>query len=212
MGGQTRVNFSAGPGTLPLGVLERARDELLGLPRVGASILEISHRSPAFEAVISEAGANLPELLRIGDGHHVLFLQGGASLQFSMIPMNLLLGAGAPAAYVVTGSWGHKALAEARKEGDVTVAWDGATTSFTTVPDLEVLDIDGSGVRARDVERDHRRSGVPGRLRAHRSDDPRVRCVLGLPVTADRGRPLRPAVRRRPEERRAREPDDRGRA
>lgn len=137
-------NFSAGPGTLPLGVLERARDELLGLPGVGASILEISHRSPAFEAVISEAAVNLRELLQIGDDHHVLFLQGGASLQFAMIPMNLLRGAGAPAAYVVTGSWGQKALAEARKEGAVTLAWDGAPTSFTTVPDLRVLDIDGA--------------------------------------------------------------------
>jgi phosphoserine aminotransferase len=135
-------NFSAGPGALPVAVLRRARDELLGLPAVGASILEISHRSPAFESVISEAEANLRELLQIGDDHHVLFLQGGASLQFTMVPMNLLRSAGTPAAYVVTGSWGQKALAEARKEGEVTVAWDGSATSFTTVPELETLDID----------------------------------------------------------------------
>lgn len=138
-------NFSAGPGTLPTGVLERARDELLALPGVGASILEISHRSPAFEAVISEAEANLRELLRIGDEHHVLFLQGGASLQFAMVPMNLLGEADASAAYVVTGSWGQKALAEARTQrGAVTVAWDGATTGFTAVPDLGALDLDGA--------------------------------------------------------------------
>jgi phosphoserine aminotransferase len=129
-------NFSAGPSTLPIGVLERARDELLALPRVGASILEISHRSPAFEAVISEADANLRELLRIGEDHHVLFLQGGASLQFAMVPMNLLEGADAPAAYVITGSWGQKALAEARTQrGALTVAWTGrrrASRAFRT--------------------------------------------------------------------------------
>jgi phosphoserine aminotransferase len=92
-------NFSPGPGALPLPVLELVRDELLEYPGAGASILEISHRSPAFERVIEEAEANL---LGIPSTYRVLFLQGGASLQFSMVPMNLLLGS---AGYVLTGSW-----------------------------------------------------------------------------------------------------------
>ncbi len=131
----TRVwNFSAGPGTLPVPVLERVRDELLTYGGTGASILELSHRSPAFGAVIEEAEANLRELLRIPGTHRVLFLQGGASLQFSMVPMNLLPGAEGPAAFVLTGSWSRKAFAEARSQGEAVVAWDGAPTGFSTVP------------------------------------------------------------------------------
>ncbi len=134
-------NFSAGPATLPLSVLEEAREHLLALPGAGASILEISHRSAAFEAVIEEAEANLRDLLEIPPSHRVLFLQGGASLQFSMVPMNLLRGSATPAAYVVTGSWGQKALAEARKEGPVEVVWDGAEGGYASVPDLDELDV-----------------------------------------------------------------------
>lgn len=124
-------NFSAGPGTLPVPVLERARDELLEHPGAGASILEVSHRSPAFETVIEEAEANLRELLAIPPTHRVLFLQGGASLQFSMVPMNLLR---TRAAYVVTGSWGRRSVAEARKHGATDVVWEGAEGGLATVP------------------------------------------------------------------------------
>jgi phosphoserine aminotransferase len=137
-------NFSAGPATLPLSVLERARDELLELPGAAASVLEISHRSPAFEAVIDEAETNLRALLAIPPTHRVLFLQGGASLQFSMVPMNLLRGRTAPAEYVLTGSWSKKALAEARREGRVRVAWDGAGTGWRAVPDLSALAFDAA--------------------------------------------------------------------
>jgi phosphoserine aminotransferase len=137
---ERRWNFSAGPATLPLPVLEQAREDLLALPGAGASILEISHRSAAFEDVIGEAEANLRELLDVPSTHRVLFLQGGASLQFSMAPMNLL-GAGV-AEYVLTGSWSKKALAEARKVGPTRVAWDGADGGFTTVPDLSELGLD----------------------------------------------------------------------
>jgi phosphoserine aminotransferase len=137
----TRVwNFSAGPAMLPRSVVEEAREHLLALPGAGASILEISHRSRGFGAVIEEAEANLRELLAIPSTHHVLFLQGGASLQFSMVPMNLLRGAAAPAAYVVTGSWGSKAAAEARREGPVRIAWDGAGDGYVRVPDLGSLE------------------------------------------------------------------------
>lgn len=128
-------NFSAGPGALPVPVLERVRDELLTYPGAGASILELSHRSRAFEAVIEEAEANLRELLHVPGTHRVLFLQGGASLQFAMVPMNLLPTAGGPAAFVVTGSWSRKAFAEARGQGEAVIAWDGAETGFATVPE-----------------------------------------------------------------------------
>ena len=136
-------NFSPGPATLPLPVLEQARDELLALPGAGASILEISHRSTAFERILEEAEANLRDLLEIPASHRVLFLQGGASLQFSMVAMNLLRGAREPAAYVVTGSWGRKAVSEAKKEGAVDVLWDGAEGGYSTVPDLGGLEIPG---------------------------------------------------------------------
>jgi phosphoserine aminotransferase len=134
-------NFSAGPATLPLPVLEAAREHVLALPGAGASILEISHRSRAFGEVIEEAEVNLRELLEIPATHRVLFLQGGASLQFSMVPMNLLRGSRTPAAYVVTGSWGRKAVAEARKEGPVEVGWDGEADGYSTVPDLDSLEV-----------------------------------------------------------------------
>jgi phosphoserine aminotransferase len=135
-------NFSAGPATLPLPVLEQARDELVRLPGVGASVLEISHRSKAFEAIVDETEANLRDLLQIPDTHRVLFLQGGASLQFAMVPMNFL--GGRAAQYVVTGSWGKKAVAEARRFGAVDVVWDGAGDGYVAVPDLGELPFDGS--------------------------------------------------------------------
>jgi phosphoserine aminotransferase len=136
-------SFSAGPATLPLPVLEQARDELVALPGVGISALEISHRSGWFEQVIDEAEGNLRELLDIPNTHRVLFLQGGASLQFSMAPMNLLRGAGAPAGHVLTGTWSKKALAEARREGEARVLWDGTEGNFTSVPDVRGLDRHG---------------------------------------------------------------------
>jgi phosphoserine aminotransferase len=134
-------NFSAGPAALPPEVLERASERVRALPGAGASILEISHRSAAFGAVIEEAETNLRDLLEIPPSHRVLFLQGGASLQFSMVAMNLLRDSARPASYVVTGSWGQKALAEAEKEGPVEVVWDGAGEGYSTVPDLGALDV-----------------------------------------------------------------------
>jgi len=136
-------NFAAGPAALPLPVLERARDELVSLPGAGASILEISHRSKAFEDIAQETEANLRELLEIPDSHRVLFLQGGASMQFAMVPMNLL--AGRSAEYVLTGSWGRRAAAEAARVGDVRIAWDGAGQGYSTVPDLADVPLDRGG-------------------------------------------------------------------
>lgn len=134
-------NFSAGPGTLPVPVLERARDELLAHPDAGASVLELSHRSPAFEALIDEAERNLRELLEVPEAHRIVFLQGGASLQFSMVPMNLLPPAAAPAAYALTGSWSRRAIDEARKLGPARAVWDDADRGYRTVPDLASLEV-----------------------------------------------------------------------
>lgn len=136
-------NFSAGPATLPPAVLERAGERVRSLPGAGASILELSHRSAAFEAILDEAETNLRQLLDVPESHRVLFLQGGASLQFSMVPMNLLRDSGGPAAYVVTGSWGEKAAAEARREGELVVAWDGRADGYSSVPDITQLDLPG---------------------------------------------------------------------
>jgi len=132
-------NFSAGPATLPLPVLEEAQRDLVSLPGVGASPLEVSHRSPWFRGVIDEAEANLRQLLAIPDGYHVVFCQGGATQQFSMVAMNLLRGTGRPAAYVITGAWGAKALAEARTEGVARAVWTGAENGFVTVPTPDEL-------------------------------------------------------------------------
>lgn len=132
-------NFSAGPATLPLSVLEEAQRHLVALPGAGMSVLEISHRSSWFEEIRHEAEANLRELLGVPEDYHVLFLQGGASLQFSMVPMNLLRGQDRPAAYLITGSWGRKALKEAQKEGAVRVAWDGGAENYVRVPEPSEL-------------------------------------------------------------------------
>jgi phosphoserine aminotransferase len=127
-------NFSPGPAVLPVSVLERARDEMLALPGVGSSVLEISHRSPAFDRILDETLADLRTLLGIGGDHEVVFLQGGASLQFSMVPMNLLRGRPEQADYVLTGTWGATAIKEARREGAVHVAWDGAESNYDRLP------------------------------------------------------------------------------
>ena len=127
-------NFSAGPAVLPVQVLEEAQRDLLSLPGVGISPLEISHRSKWFGGVLEEASANVRKLYNIPDGYSILFLQGGSRLQFSMVPMNLLRGTGKPADYLVTGSWSSKALPEARLEGEVNVAYDGKPDNFCRVP------------------------------------------------------------------------------
>ena len=126
-------NFSAGPAVLPVPVLEQAREEMLSLPGVGMSVMEISHLSKTFQAIIDGAEGGLRELLGIPEGYHVLFLQGGASLQFSMLPVNFLA-EGAAADYVLTGSWGKKALKEAKKQGATNVAADMADSRYNRVP------------------------------------------------------------------------------
>jgi len=133
-------NFSAGPAVLPVPVLEEAQRDMLSLPGVGMSVMEISHRSKTFDAIVAGAEAGLRELLTVPDNYHILFLQGGASLQFSMVPMNFLPPDGS-ADYVLTGSWGKKALKEAKKVGAVNVAATMADGGFTRVPSRDEISL-----------------------------------------------------------------------
>jgi phosphoserine aminotransferase len=126
-------NFSAGPAVLPVPVLEEAQRDILSLPGVGMSVMELSHRSKTFDEIFGRAESGLRDLLKIPNNYQILFLQGGASLQFSMVPMNFLPADGS-ADYVITGSWGKKALKEAKKVGGVNVAASMADGGFTRVP------------------------------------------------------------------------------
>jgi phosphoserine aminotransferase len=138
----TRIyNFSAGPAVLPVEVLEQAQRDLLALPGVGMSVLEISHRSKAFDDIIEGCEADLRTLGRIPDNYRVLFLQGGASLQFSMVPMNLLPEGGS-ADYVVTGVWSEKAVKEAKRVGKVKIAASTQAENYTRVPRPDELTLD----------------------------------------------------------------------
>jgi phosphoserine aminotransferase len=131
------ANFNAGPAALPLPVLERARDELLEYGGTGMSIMEHSHRGKAYEGVHDEAIALLRELAGIPDSHHVLFMQGGASQQFALVPMNFL--GGRSADYIHTGTWSKNAMEEAKHFGTVRVA---AATDATRVPRADELSLD----------------------------------------------------------------------
>jgi phosphoserine aminotransferase len=133
-------NFSAGPAVLPVPVLEEAQRDMLSLPGVGMSVMEISHRSKTFDEIIGKAKEGLRDLLNIPDNYHVLFLQGGASLQFSMVPMNFLSADGT-ADYIITGSWGKKALKEAKRVGAINVAATMADGGFTRVPGQDELNL-----------------------------------------------------------------------
>jgi phosphoserine aminotransferase len=132
-------NFSAGPAVLPVHVLQQAKRELVALPGVGMSILEISHRSKVFEDVVARADADIRTLANIPSNYRVLFLQGGASLQFAMVPMNLL-SPESTADYIVTGTWASKAAEEAKKVGNVHIAATTKAEQFTRVPrDEEIV-------------------------------------------------------------------------
>jgi phosphoserine aminotransferase len=135
----TRIyNFSAGPAVLPLPVLQEAQRDLISLPDVGMSVMEISHRSKTFEDLLSRAIEDIRALAGIPAHYRILMLQGGATLQFSMVPMNLL-GAGASADYVDTGSWSDKAIKEAKKVGKVNVAASTKADGYTRIPARQEL-------------------------------------------------------------------------
>ena len=131
-------NFAAGPAVLPVSVLEKAQGELMALPGVGMSILEISHRSKTFEDVLARAEADIRTLANVPSNYRILFLQGGASLQFAMVPMNLLPPE-STADYILSGVWATKAAEEARKIGKVHVAATTKAEQFTRVPRAEEI-------------------------------------------------------------------------
>ncbi len=135
---QRIYNFSAGPAVLPVEVLEKAQSELLSLAGTGMSVMEISHRSKHFALILEGAENNVRELLKVPENYKILFLQGGASLQFSMIPLNFL-GADESADYIVTGAWGVKAVREAQRCGNVNTIYSTAATGFKSVPSPDEL-------------------------------------------------------------------------
>jgi len=128
-------NFSAGPSALPLEVLEKARDELVCYKDTGMCVMEMSHRSKAYLEIITEAEGLIRKLMDIPDNYKVIFLQGGASMQFAMVPLNLCVNKKFD--YVNTGQWSKKAISEAKKYGEVNVVASSADTTFNYIPTLD---------------------------------------------------------------------------
>lgn len=141
MANQAVYNFNAGPATLPKSVMEQAQAEFLDFRGCGYGLMEASHRSPEFESVIGEAEADIRHLMGIGDEYAVLFLQGGASLQFTMVPMNLHV-PGKKMQYANTGSWSDKAITEAKLFGEVDLLCDGKDLNFTAIGDVTEWELD----------------------------------------------------------------------
>ena len=131
-------NFSAGPAVLPESVLKEAAEEMLDYRGTGMSVMEMSHRSAAFQAIIDEAEADLRDLMGIPDNYKVLFLQGGATQQFAAIPMNLLKNGKAD--YIVSGGWSKKAFKEAKLYGDIRLVASSEDENFTYVPDVDGME------------------------------------------------------------------------
>ena len=132
-------NFSAGPAMMPEPVLEEIRDEMMNYRGSGMCVMEMSHRSKVFQQIIDEAEADLRELMNIPDNYKVLFIQGGGTLQFAMVAMNLMKNG--KACYVETGAWSKKAIAEAKKYGEVQIVASSADKNFSYIPDCSDLDI-----------------------------------------------------------------------
>ena len=132
-------NFSAGPAMMPESVLEEIAAEVLNYHGSGMSVMEMSHRSPVFQEILSQAEADLRTLMHIPDNYKVLFIQGGGTVQFAMVPMNLMKNG--VACYVETGAWSKKAIAEAKKYGEVIVAASSKDKNYSYIPDCSDLDI-----------------------------------------------------------------------
>ena len=134
-------NFSAGPSTLPEAVLQKAAEEMLNYQNSGMSVMEMSHRSKEFEGIIGRAEASLRKLMGIPENYKVLFLQGGASMQFAMIPLNLMTGSG-KADYVNTGEWAKKAIKEGQRFGKVNVVASSEEEVYNHIPKLDPATFD----------------------------------------------------------------------
>lgn len=134
------LNFSGGPGALPTTVLEQTQRAIIALPETGLSVLGMSHRSDWFKALLQEAQDNIRTLLGVPERYHILFLQGGSSLQFSMIPMNFAHGTSVPAEFIASGYWSRKAITEAAPVVSVRTVWDGFDGGFRRLPDWASLE------------------------------------------------------------------------
>lgn len=140
MNKRNHLNFSGGPGALPEAVLEQVKQAVVELPETGLSVLGMSHRSRWFYDVLEESEAALRALLGVPSDYSVVFLQGGGSLQFSMIPSNFAAGARRAPEYVISGYWSRKALHEASKASPIDVVWDGERSGYRTLPDWALLE------------------------------------------------------------------------
>jgi len=140
-------NFAAGPSTLPVEALEEAAGQLVDYEKSGMSLVEMSHRGKQYDAVHNETIQLLRDVLQVPAGYHVLLLQGGATLQFGMVPMAFLK-SGMSADYVMTGSWAKKAAEDARVVGSVTVPWDGKSCSYTRMPSQQELSLNADAAYA----------------------------------------------------------------
>ncbi|RQR70562.1 MULTISPECIES: 3-phosphoserine/phosphohydroxythreonine transaminase [unclassified Burkholderia] len=136
-----QYNFSGGPGALPLPVLMQAQDAIREIPGVGLSVLGITHRSPWFRDVVDECEANIRHLLKVPDDYHVLFLQGGSTLQFAMLAMNFSEIGSRPPAYVSSGYWSRKSVLDSGIASRMSVAWDGEPGGFRRIPQAHELEI-----------------------------------------------------------------------
>ncbi len=132
-------NFSAGPAMMPEAVLEEIRDEMMNYRGSGMCVMEMSHRSKVFQQIADEAEADLRALMQIPDNYKVLFIQGGGTVEFAMVAMNLMKNG--KACYIETGAWSKKAIAEAKKYGQVVIAASSADKNFSYIPDCSDLDI-----------------------------------------------------------------------
>ena len=132
-------NFSAGPAMMPEPVLEEIASEVLNYRGTGMSVMEMSHRSKAFQSIYDEAVADLKKLMNVPDNYKIIFVQGGGTTQFAMVPLNLMKNG--KACYVETGAWSKKAIAEAKKYGEVKIVASSADKNFSYVPDCSDLDI-----------------------------------------------------------------------
>ena len=138
--GKRIFNFAAGPCTLPLPALEKAQAEFVDFENNGMSLIEMSHRSKGYDAVHQAAMANLRELLAVPDTHDIMLFQGGATLQFAMVPMNLAVG-DKVGAYALTGSWAKKAMSDAKKVAKIATVWSGESENFVRVPNADELTV-----------------------------------------------------------------------
>ncbi|XBS70768.1 aminotransferase class V-fold PLP-dependent enzyme [Acerihabitans sp. KWT182] len=133
------LNFSGGPGALPENVLAQVQSSIIAVPETGLSILGMSHRSDYFEAIVRETENNIRTLLNLPADFHILFLQGGATQQFSMVPMSMLRNKRHGAEYLDTGYWSRKVIAEAMREGPVRVVWSGESGGYRRLPSEDEL-------------------------------------------------------------------------